>query len=126
MGSMASGATNVSMSIALSSLARSFDRSPAWTTAYSPLEYSYPETISSFGTSPWTGHTFLYRMRWLHLACSRWNPIFPPPAAAALNALTGMEIRLKVRNPSQLGRAAIGGLLGGPSAGAPRRSSDER
>src|SRR5215211_4979084 len=110
MGSMASGATNVSMSMALSSLALSLDFSPCWTTAYSPLANSYPDTISSFGTSPWTGHTFLYRMRWLHLACKRWNPIFPPPAAAALYAFTGRLIRLKVRNPSQLGRAAIGRL----------------
>src|SRR5689334_10891673 len=106
---MAAGGTNVSMSMALSSLAFSLALSPAGTTAYSPLAYSYPETISSLATSPCTGHTFLYRMRCPHLAWSRWNPIFPPPGAAALNALTGTDTRLNVRNPSQLGRAAIGG-----------------
>src|SRR6478672_8315041 len=66
--------------------------------------------MSSLDTSPWTGHTFLYRMRSLHPLCRRWKPIFPLVAPTALNALTGMDTRLNVRCPSQLGRVAMSHL----------------
>src|SRR3954464_196457 len=107
MGAMASGVTNVSIEMALSSFSLNSPFSSFSTVTYWPFWYSYPETMSSFDTSPWTGQTFLYRMRSLHPLCSRWNPIFPVPAPTALNALTGIETRLNVRCPSQLGRVAM-------------------
>src|SRR4051812_1078694 len=43
-------------------------------------------------------------MRWWHFSWRRWNPILPVPAPTALYALTGIDTRLNVRCPSQLGR----------------------
>src|SRR6476620_4661451 len=107
MGSTAAGGTNVSTAMALSSFSFRSPFSSFSTVTYWPFWYSYPDTMSSFSTSPWTGHTFLYRMRSLHPLWRRWNPIFPLVAPTALNALTGMDTRLNVRCPSQLGRVAM-------------------
>src|SRR5947208_2480457 len=61
MGSMASGPTNVSMAMALSSFSRSSTFSSFSTVTYWPFWYSYPDTMSSLATSPWTRHTSRHR-----------------------------------------------------------------
>src|SRR5688572_25041047 len=108
-----------SMLIDFSLAERIFSISSGSMTTYWSSANSYPLTIWSAGTSPWTGQLFLY---WMRLWQSLWSwlrEMRPPPLAVAVYALTGTATRENWTKPFQTVRDAMT-MLPSPIAGLAR------